>query len=213
MIEPLLKDRADMVTGNRFKEGIPKNMPKSKYWGNKQMSRLISMISGQEFRDVSCGFRAYNRDSLLHLNLFADFTYTQESILDLLYKGVRVIENPVEVKYFTERKSRVAGSIVKYAFKTLKIILDTLRDYKPMAFFGGAGIISFILSILIETFVFIHYFRTGEFTPYKVLGVLGLSFFILSLFLVVIGLLANMINRVRRNGERLLYEIKKERYN
>jgi glycosyltransferase involved in cell wall biosynthesis len=213
MIEPLLNNKADMVTGNRFKEGMPKNMPKTKYWGNKQMSRLISMISGQKFRDVSCGFRAYNREALLHLNLFADFTYTQESILDLLYKGIRVIEKPVEVKYFKNRKSRVAKSIVKYAFKTLKIILDTLRDYKPMTFFGGAGLISFVISILIEVFVFIHYFRTGEFTPYKVLGVLGLSFFVLSLFLVVIGLLANMINRVRRNGERLLYEIKKERYN
>jgi glycosyltransferase involved in cell wall biosynthesis len=212
MIKPLLKDNADMVTGNRFENGIPENMPRTKYWGNKKMSRLISIISGQKFRDVSCGFRAYNKEALLNLNLFADFTYTQESILDLLYKGLNVVEHPVEVIYFKNRKSRVAGSVIKYAFKTLKIIVDTLRDYKPMLFFGGTGFVSFLISLLLEIIVFSHYFRTGEFTPYKVLGFLGLGFFILGIFLFIIGLLANMINRVRRNQERILYELKKKRH-
>ena len=212
MIQPLLNDKADMITGNRFENGMPENMPKSKYWGNKQMSKLISLISGQKFRDVSCGFRAYNREALLNLNLFADFTYTQESILDFLYKGLTVVEQPVEVIYYKSRKSRVAGNILKYAFKTLKIIVDTLRDYKPMFFFGGTGLVSLIISLILEIFVFIHYHITGGFTPYKVLGFLGLGFFILGLFLVVIGLLANMVNRVRKNQERTLYELKKSQY-
>ena len=118
IIKPILKNKADMVTGNRFEDGMPKDMPKSKYWGNTQMSRLISIISGQKFRDVSCGFRAYNREALLRLNLFGAFTYTQETILDMVFKGLRIVEFPVDVIYFKDRKSRVAGSIVKYAFRT-----------------------------------------------------------------------------------------------
>ncbi|MFA6754774.1 MAG: glycosyltransferase family 2 protein [Candidatus Dojkabacteria bacterium] len=211
MIQPLLNDKADMITGNRFGNGMPENMPKSKYWGNKQMSRLISLISGQKFRDVSCGFRAYNREALLNLNLFGEFTYTQESIMDMVYKGLRVIEFPVEVTYYKQRKSRVANNVFKYAFKTIKIILDTLRDYKPMLFFGGMGGICFLVSILIEGFVFTHYFTTGEFTPYKVLGFFGLGLFIFGLFLQVIGLLANMLNRIRKNQENILYEIKRQK--
>lgn len=212
IIQPILNKEADMVTGNRFEKGIPENMPKSKYWGNEQMSNLISLISGQKFRDVSCGFRAYNREALLRLNLFGAFTYTQESILDMVFKGLRVVEFPVDVIYFKERKSRVAGSIVKYAFRTSNIILSTLRDYKPMVFFGGMGGISLVIGLIFETFMFINYLITGAFTPYKSFGFIGLGFLIVGLLLVIVGLLANMFNRVRENQEKILYELKKERY-
>jgi len=213
VIKPLVDNKADMVTGNRFKQGLPENMPISKYWGNKQMSRLISLISGQKFVDVSCGFRAYNREALMRLNLFGNFTYTQETILDMVYKGLRVIEYPVDVEYSGIRKSKVVRNVFLYAIKTSKIILDTLRDYKPMAFFGGLASIFFLLTLLLETFVFTFYFATGDFTPYKVVGLIGLISFIFGLFLGVIGLLGNMINRLRRNQEEILFLLKKDRYN
>jgi hypothetical protein len=212
MIKPLLNDKADMITGNRFKEGMPENMPKTKYWGNKQMSRLISLISGQKFRDVSCGFRAYNREALLRLNLFGSFTYTQETILDMVYKELRVIEYPVDIKYFKNRKSRVAGSIINYTFRTLKIILRTLRDYKPMLFFGGMGGVFIGIGLAFEIFMFTYYFIARVFTPYKAFGFIGLGFLVFGLLLVIVGLLADMFNRVRKNQERILYQMKRDRY-
>ncbi len=212
IIKPLLEDRADMVTGNRFEKGIPENMPKSKYWGNEQMSKLISLISGQRFRDVSCGFRAYNREALMRLNLFGAFTYTQETILDMVFKGLRVVEFPVDVIYFKERKSRVAGSIVKYALRTSKIILKTLRDYKPMLFFGGMGGILIVIGLVMEIGLGVHFLLSGDFTPYKFIGFTGFGFLVFGLLLVIVGLLADMFNRVRVNQERILYELKRERY-
>jgi glycosyltransferase involved in cell wall biosynthesis len=212
MIEPILDDRADMVTGNRFSKGMPKNMSKMKYWGNKQMSRLISIITGQKFTDVSCGFRAYSKEALLRLNLFGKFTYTQETIMDLLQKDIRVIEFPVDIKYFKERKSKIANSIFKYAFKTTKIILRTFRDYKPLLFFGGSGLISMVTGLIFLAGMFIHYFTTGSFTPYKFLGFIALGFLIFGLLLVIVGLLADMLNRMRINQERILYELNKEKY-
>jgi len=212
MIQPILKNKADMVTGNRFKEGVPENMPGTKYWGNKQMSGLISLISGQKFRDVSCGFRAYGREALMRLNLFGAFTYTQETILDMVYKGLRVVEFPVDVTYFKARKSRVAGSILNYTFRTLKIILRTLRDYKPMLFFGGMGGVSIFIGLVFEIFMFAYYFVARVFTPYKAFGFIGLGFLVFGLMLVIVGLLADMFNRVRMNQERILYEMKRERY-
>ncbi len=212
IIQPILKNNADMVTGNRFSKGMPENMPKTKYWGNTQMSRLISIISGQKFRDVSCGFRAYNREALMRLNLFGAFTYTQETILDMVYKGLRVVEFPVDIKYFKGRKSRVAGSIINYTFRTSRIILKTLRDYKPMLFFGGMGGVSMGIGLVFEIFMFTHYFLTGSFTPYKAFGFIGLGFIIFGLLLVIVGLLADMFNRVRINQERIIYELKKDKY-
>jgi glycosyltransferase involved in cell wall biosynthesis len=212
IIQPILKDKADMVTGNRFSKGMPVNMPKTKYWGNRQMSRLISIISKQKFVDVSCGFRAYNREALMRLNLFGAFTYTQETILDMVHKGLRVVEFPVDIKYFKNRKSRVAGSIINYTFRTSKIILKTLRDYKPMLFFGGMGGVSMLIGMVFEIFMFTHYFLTGKFTPYKAFGFIGLGFIIFGMLLVIVGLLADMFNRVRINQERIIYELKKGKY-
>ena len=212
IVQPILNDEADMVTGDRFSKGMPENMPKSKYWGNRQMSRLISVISGKKFRDVSCGFRAYNREALLRLNLFGAFTYTQETIMDMVFKGMRVVEFSVDIKYFKERKSRVAGSILNYTFRTLKIIVKTLRDYKPMLFFGGMGSVVLLIGMVFEIFMFTHYFITGKFTPYKSFGFIGLGFVIFGMLLVIVGFLADMFNRVRLNQEKILYELKKGKY-
>ena len=212
IVQPILNDEADMVTGDRFSKGMPENMPKSKYWGNRQMSRLISIISGKKFRDVSCGFRAYNREALLRLNLFGAFTYTQETIMDMVFKGMRVVEFSVDIKYFKERKSRVAGSILNYTFRTLKIIVKTLRDYKPMLFFGGMGSVVLLIGMVFEIFMFTHYFITGKFTPYKSFGFIGLGFVIFGMLLVIVGFLADMFNRVRLNQEKILYELKKGKY-
>jgi glycosyltransferase involved in cell wall biosynthesis len=212
IIQPILKNQADMVTGNRFTKGRPQNMPKIKYWGNKQMARLISKITGQKFTDVSCGFRAYSKEALLRFNLFGSFTYTQESILDLLEKGMRVVDLPVDIKYFKGRKSRIAGSVLNYAFRTLKIILKTVRDYRPLLFFGSSGLASIVIGLIFLIFMFIHYFLTGSFTPYKFFGFIALGFLIYGLLLGTIGLLADMLNRMRVNQERILYELNKQKY-
>jgi glycosyltransferase involved in cell wall biosynthesis len=212
IIQPILKNQADMVTGNRFTKGRPQNMPKIKYWGNKQMARLISKITGQKFTDVSCGFRAYSKEALLRFNLFGSFTYTQESILDLLEKGMRVVDLTVDIKYFKGRKSRIAGSVLNYAFRTLKIILKTVRDYRPLLFFGSSGLASIVIGLIFLIFMFIHYFLTGSFTPYKFFGFIALGFLIYGLLLGTIGLLADMLNRMRVNQERILYELNKQKY-
>jgi len=212
IIQPILKNKADMVTGDRFHSGMPENMSKTKYWGNKQMSRLISLLSGKKFRDVSCGFRAYGREALLKLNLFGQFTYTQETIMDMVFKGMRVIEFPIDIVYFKERKSRVASSILKYMFRTLKIIVRTVRDYKPMIFFGGMGAAMLLMGVGFEAFLFYHYFTQGSFSPYKSVGFIGLGFLIFGLLLMIVGLLADMFNRVRINQEKIIYELKKGKY-
>jgi len=90
LIKPILEKQADFVSGNRFLNGRPNNMPLIKYWGNKAMNKLISYIAGHKYNDVSCGFRAYSREALFNLNPFGKFTYTQETFLTLSFKGLRI---------------------------------------------------------------------------------------------------------------------------
>jgi hypothetical protein len=176
------------------------------------MAKMISKIGGKRLSDAACGFRAYNREALLNLNLFGRFTYTQETLLDLLYKGFRVVEVPIHVRYFVGRKSRVAGNVLTYGLRSFNIIMKAYRDYQPLKFFGYGGVILFLIGLGFDIFVMIHFFQSGQFTPYKAFGFLGGLLNMLGLLTFIVGLLADMIDRVRWNQEKLLYYQKKREY-
>jgi glycosyltransferase involved in cell wall biosynthesis len=211
LLEPILDGRADFATASRFKDTkLLPDMPWIKKWGNHRMSGLISMLAGQKFFDVSCGFRAYSHESLLHLNLLGKFTYTQETFLDLAYKGLKIVEVPIKVRGEREHgKSKVAGSVVKYAFNSAKIIFRTLRDYKPLKFFGAISAILFLVSMCLGTFFLLHYWQTGKFSGHLWAGFSSGFLLLFSFLFFVTGLLADMFDRIRINQERMLYLEKK----
>lgn len=209
LITPILNNEADFCLGNRFSNKRPKRMPKIKFWGNKKISQIVSYVSNTKIQDVSCGFRAYSKECLLNLNLQGTFTYTHETILDLLNKGKSAVQIPISVKYFDGRVSRVANSITKYAFKTSIIIFKCLKDYKPFRFFMSIAIAIFIIAILFGGFVLWHWLSTGQITPYKSLGFIALSLCGMSLVVVTLAFIADMLNRIRQNQEKILYLTKK----
>ncbi len=212
ILEPILMGKADMVVGNRFASGLPVHMPRLKYWGNRQIARLVRSATGQALQDVSCGFRAYNREALLRLNIFGEFTYTHETIISISQQGLHVLERPITVKYDPGRKSRVAGSILNYALQTSKIILRVTLDYRPIKVFGTlAGILIFI-GALFEFFLLGHYALTHQFSPYKAVGFIGLGFIVSGMLVMIVALVADMLNRLRLSQDKLLYELKKIQY-
>lgn len=210
LIRPILNDGADMVMGNRFSSGIPEYMSRIKYWGNQKVAQIISYITGQSFQDVSCGFRAYSREALLRLNIFGEFTYTHETILSLAYQGLQIVEHPIKVKYYPDRKSRVAGSIFRYAVQTSKIILRVLLDYRPVRVFGVLGMFFILIGAGFDAFLIGHYLFTHSFSPYKSTGFVGLGFIIFGMLVLMIALVADMINRLRINQDKILYELKRQ---
>lgn len=211
--EPIISDKADFATASRFKdpELYPK-MSKVKFIGNKMMSRFISVITQQKFYDVSCGFRAYSRETLMRMNLFGEFTYTQESFIDLVFKNLRISEIPVKVRGTREHgKSRIASNLFNYGLQTLKIIVRTYRDHKPFKFFALIGFLLFLVAFGLFIFLMIHYLQAGEFTPYKFVGFTSAFFFVLSLVFFLIGFILDMFSRMRKNQEQILYHLKKNK--
>ncbi len=218
LIAPILAQEADFVSGDRFTcQGNhtkrPHAMPKAKYWGNLVMARLVSSLSSQKFRDVSCGFRAYSREAMLWLNLTGKFTYTQESFLDFTYKGLEIKSVPVTVTYFPERQSKVSGNLFEYMLRTMKIITRAYRDYNPLRFFGWLGFAPFVLGLACGIFMLVHYIINRSFTPYKFVGFTGIYLGSLAIILWIVGLLADMFRRIRSNQEKLLYLEKKRGLN
>ena len=141
MTIPIINGQSDIVIGSRFFSSRPKNMPKIKHFGNKIFSKLVSGIINQKLTDTQTGLRAYSREALLNISIVNDFTYTQEVLIDLKFKGMRIIEIPVSVKYDDKRKSRVVKNIFQYSFRAISIITRTLVYNRPMLAFGVFGLI------------------------------------------------------------------------
>jgi glycosyltransferase involved in cell wall biosynthesis len=212
LVAPILDHSADFVTASRFIDSrLVPQMPKVKLWGNRVVSRLISLLVGCKYHDVSCGFRAYSREAFLRLNLFGKFTYTQEVFLDLSFKGLRIKEVPLPVKYFPGRRSRVAGNVLTYAWKISNIVLASMRDYRPLQFFGLFGALVFAVGLVLDVSVLTHFFRTGAFSPYISAGVAGLLFNLVGLGLVGLGFITDMLARIRMNQEKTMYLLKRSK--
>jgi len=216
LIEPILENKADFVTADRFaqpdgKQVHPEDMPGMKYWGNQQMTRLVNWLAGTKLGDVSSGFRAINREAMLNLNLSGKYTYTHETIIDLGYKDLRLISIPVKVKYFPERKSRVAGNLVQYTNRALRIIFKAFRDYRPLYFFSLLAALPLFLGGISLIFSLIHFLQTGDFSPYKFIAFAGIYLFSLGIILIIIGFLADILVGIRLTAERQLYLLKKNR--
>lgn len=213
LIVPIIDGEADFVTASRFVEpSYTPDMPWINLWGNRQMSRLISTLTGKRFHDVSCGFRAYSRDALMRLNLVGRFTYTQETFLDLAFKDTRIKEVPVRVKYFKGRKSRVSGSIPRYMYRTSKIIFRTYRDYMPLRFFWGIGFFFLVFSFFFGSILLVHYINTGKFSGQIWSGFVGGFFFVNAMAFFILGLLADMFDRIRINQEKIILQLKKTEF-
>jgi glycosyltransferase involved in cell wall biosynthesis len=213
IIQPIVKHEAEFVTGSRFitQRGAIDNMSWVKRHGNNAMNALISNLARRKFSDVSCGFRAYSREAALRLNLGGQFTYTQESFLDLAFQGLRIAEVPISVRYFADRQSRVANNILSYAVKTSKIILRTYRDYQPLRFFGFIAMVLFMPGAALFGFFISWYLINGTFSPHIWAGFAGASLMFLGIILGGLGFLADMFTRVRRNQQTILYILKKTR--
>lgn len=208
LLEPILHSDAGFVTCTRFADPkLAPRMPLIKRWGNRMMTRLINRLAWRsKFTDVSCGFRAYTRDTLLRLNLLGDFTYTQETFLNLAAQRVTMAEVPLRIRGTREfGRSRVAGSIPKYVAHTIPIIFRTLRDLRPLLFFGTIACIVLDLGFAMGGFVFLHWLDTGHTSPYRSVLIGSAVMILLGFLLVVIALIADMLKSQRRLLEEMLY--------
>ncbi len=204
LIEPILSRQADFVTASRFENSYEDKMPALKKWGNRIVSKLVSFLTRHPIKDASCGFRAYSRAAFLNLNLIGNFTYTHETILNLAFRGFRLLEVPLPVRGTREYgKSRVASNLLYYALQSLLIMVRCYRDYKPIALFGIPGAILLAFG-LIFLFVFLGWsIVSGGWYPKSV--AFASAFLISTGFVfLMIALIADMFTRQRTKTEFLL---------
>ena len=187
-------------------------MPFGKYWANRLGAWIVGNLSGESFRDVTCGFRAYNKEAMLALNINSTYTYTQESFQILAIKKMNIISHPVEVKYYPGRKSRVVRNFWQFLFGSGINILRAYRDYAPLRFFGGASIFFGLPGVFLGGFVTWHWASKGSISPYISFGILSLFLVATGLMLALLGLVADMFDRMLNNQEKIIENQKREKY-
>lgn len=212
LIKPILENEADMVSADRFGEHKAKDMPVIKYFLNRFAAWIIGKFLNHKINDLTCGFRAYNRETLLRLSLPGNFTYTQEVIIDAIGKNLKVKWIPVEVIYFPERKSRVVKSVYSYVSNSLKIILKAVRDVRPMKFFGIPALILIIAASVIFIYFLAMYFQEFKITPYRNYLLLATILLLVGIQFLVFAFIADMIKTNRRLTEDQMYLLRKEKY-
>jgi glycosyltransferase involved in cell wall biosynthesis len=212
MIDPILAHEADIVIADRFSESSAENIPFMKDKLNRLGAWLVGRALGKPVVDLTCGFRAHNREALLRLNDPTGFTYTQETIIDAIGKNLKLLWVPVRVTYFENRKSRVVKTIWKYVNNSARIIVKAFRDIRPMKFFATPGIVLIALAVILLIIFLGFYFPDMKVIPYRNYLFASAILFLIGLQLVIFGLIADMVKGARMLSEEILYRMRAEKY-
>lgn len=93
--------RADIVIGSRFAEATNYKVSGPRKWAMGLLSLLFTRISGEQFTDVTSGFRAVNRKGIKQYCDFFPAEYlgdTIDSTVMAIRSGCKVIQVPVVMR-------------------------------------------------------------------------------------------------------------------
>ncbi len=209
LIAPILTGEADIVIGSRPIASVPYFSPVKKTLQGLG-SWLVRRASNTRIKDTTSGFRAFSRNAAMQMHVFNDFTYTLETIIQAGQKGMAIVD--VDIRTNDQvRPSRLFKSIPDYIQKSALTILRIFMTYQPFSFFIVPGTILTTIGLLLGLrFLYFFYFTpvgTGHIQS------LILAAILLSLggFLIVAGLIADLISVNRKLLERIDWQLQKLR--
>jgi glycosyltransferase involved in cell wall biosynthesis len=141
LIEPLLAGRAEIVIGARPITSI-EHFSFVKKVLQRIGSTVVARVSGTRVTDAPSGFRAFTRDAAAKLNVFSEYTYTLETIIQAGQKNMSIVSVPVRVNPDL-RPSRLVRSIASYVRRSVVTMLRILVIYRPFQFFMTIGAVVF----------------------------------------------------------------------
>lgn len=210
-LEEIENDRAELVLGSRFKEtGLVKYQYRTvNRLGTRMLVFLLNRKTGLKLTDSHGGIRAMTAPVVEELQMLGSHTYVQETIIDAAEKGFRIVELPSAWRVREHGKSRVVGSIPKYVFYTLPVIL--LRSGYHIRLLYSIGIwlvlLAFAYFLVVwwqEGFSFKMEHRTPAFVLMAVMVLAGIQLFFF-------GFILQLINQIKRSIDRVMYRRRDKR--
>lgn len=187
-----LEQGYDVASGwryNRKDPGLSKKIP------SKISNRLASRMTGLKLHDYGCTLKAYRKRALSDLKLYGEMHRYIPAVLH--WQGFKVAE--VKVRHHPRTRGQT-----KYGAKRLIRGLFDLFNFKfwsgystrPLHFFGGLGIVSFLAGFFISLYLVLMKYLYDISLEDRPLLLLGALFIILGIQLIMFGFLGEMIVRV-----------------
>jgi glycosyltransferase involved in cell wall biosynthesis len=151
MIEPVLRDEADIVIGSRLEAATPQSMPiLHRYLGTPVLSFLMRRAAGGiRLRDGSSGYRAFRRDVVLGLGLRGiHFEYMSEMHVRAGQAHLRYLEFPAG---YRERIGESKLSTLADGWSNLKLIMLLAPDLLLV----GPGVALLLVGLLVTIISFL----------------------------------------------------------
>ena len=194
LIRPILEQKADIVIGARPIKEI-EGFSKFKKFLQFLGSKIVRLLSGTATDDVPSGFRAFSRDAAMAINVFDNYTYTIETVIQSKTKGLHIESVPIKVNS-CYRKSRLVKNLFTYIQKNSFTILRMFIIYRPFRFFAIIGGIILLAGLFLMGRFLLCYFTgsgNGHIQSLIISSILLITGFQTCVFGVLADLLA--INR------------------
>src|SRR5262249_29378085 len=204
LIAPVLTAAADMVVGSRMMGQSKSDFRALNWIGNRLFLSAINALFGVRLSDVLSGYRAFNRKFVKNVPLLSGGFETEAEItIKALARGYEIIEIPVDLA------GRPEGSfskirIVQDGWLILNTIVALFRDYKPLTFFGGLGLLCIVLGLIPGTIVVVQFIKTGL-VPRLPSALLAVGLVLSGLLAITAGL---VIHTITRRFQELEYELR-----
>jgi glycosyltransferase involved in cell wall biosynthesis len=206
LIRPILAGEADIVVGERVGEGV-EEFSSLKRRLQRFGTSVVRRLSATRIQDATSGFRAFSREAAMRLNIFTDFTYTLETIIQAGRKNLSVTSVPVRTNR-AMRKSRLFRSIPEYLLRSGNAMVRIYALYRPFRVLALVGLALLAVGSLGVLRFLVDYFTTGGAGKVQSLvisgALLGIGFQAL-----LIALIADLIAANRRLLEHLLYHVRR----
>src|SRR5919202_191565 len=159
LVAPIVAGDADMVVGDREVMTIEHFSPLKKVL-QRLGSWVVRQASTTTVPDTTSGFRAYNREAALALQVVSKFTYTLETIIQAGKMTVAIDHVPIRTNDKL-RESRLFPSMWTYIRRNAVSIFRVYSMYEPLrVFLAGAAILALIALAIFVRFLF--FFVDGE---------------------------------------------------
>ncbi len=206
LVDKLLDERLDMVVGCRVTgaDVAGDAYRRGHRWGNRMLTQGVMRIFGGYFTDMLSGYRVFTRR---YVKSFPALSrgFETETELTVHVLELRMPYGEMETVYGARPEGSVSKlSTYRDGWRILKTIGRLYVSERPLAFFGGCGIVLAVISVALFIPVFAEYMRDGL-VPRLPTAVLSASIMSCALLSFVCGLVLDNVTRGRQEMKRLAY--------
>ncbi len=203
LIAVLVRERLDMVVGSRRKASDEAYRAGHEI-GNRMINKALKWFFGSEFRDIFSGYRVLsNRYVKSFPALSNGFETETEMAVHSILLRMPVREIPTD---YGKREEGSASKLKTYrdGAKIGLTILNLLRHYRPLLFFGWLAAAAMVVSVGLFYPVLAEYLDTGVVPRFPTL-IVAIGIAVISVLLGVCGLILDTTIRSQIEVRRLIY--------